>query len=154
MMVGDFSQALDSPLPSGGYQQQKASSSYNFSNGNEYRTPTSSNISDGTTSGYSTSNAAASTTSSSSTTTATTSGQAEEEAWRKEFQTIDSDRNGFITLDELKNVIPKFVPVTSIAGAFKLLIGLVDKDRDGKIDFDEYKQFRSVVASLMGSVAK
>jgi hypothetical protein len=140
MMMGDFSQALDSPAPGGGYQ------SYS-----EYRTPTS-NISGGTTSGYSTSNAAASTTTSSSTTT--TSGQADEEAWRKEFQTIDTDRNGFITLDELENVIPKFVPVASIAGAFKLLIGLVDKDRDGKIDFDEYKQFRSVIASLMGSSAK
>jgi hypothetical protein len=138
--MGDFSNALDSPAPGGGYggyQQPQQSSSYGNSDSNEYR-PATSNISSGTTtsgSGYP------------STTTGTST---EDDAWRKEFAKYDKDGNGFITLAELKMAVPKIVPAAIVKSA----MGMVDKDKDGQISFDEYKQVRQKIAKLTGGGKK
>jgi hypothetical protein len=140
--MGDFSKALDSPAPGGGYggyqpqqqqQQQQPSSSYGYNN-NEYRPETSNATSGG---------AYPSTTAGSSTST-------EDDAWRKEFAKYDKDGNGFITIAELKMAVPKMVP----AALLKSAMGMVDKDKDGQISFDEYKQVRQKLAKLTGGGKK
>jgi hypothetical protein len=78
------------------------------------------------------------------------SAAAEEAAWKKEFDGFDKDKSGFIDQKDLQKMLPKFVSASMIAKA----ISYIDKNKDGKVSFDEYKLIRTQVGGAMGSIAK
>lgn len=62
--------------------------------------------------------------------------EASPETLRASFDNLDADKDGLITIKELEDAAPKLgVEVKDI----KLMMKAGDKNKDGKIDFDEFK---------------
>jgi hypothetical protein len=57
---------------------------------------------------------------------------------------IDIDNNKYIDKNDLKKMFGKFVPESMINKA----IGLIDKNKDGKISFEEYKSIRTTIGAV------
>jgi Ca2+-binding EF-hand superfamily protein len=55
------------------------------------------------------------------------------------FNTIDSDRSGFVTEEELENFLAGF-GVTSIVTAARALMSNEDENSDGKVSFTEFEK--------------
>ena len=59
-----------------------------------------------------------------------------EENLRKAFEHFDADNSGYITRDELESSLSKMEGLD--AGQIELILADVDKDNDGKIDYEEF----------------
>lgn len=130
-----FGQALDNPAPSFGAAQsattaRPVSNDTAGSNNASSSAPTADSTGGGSTT---------SSTSNSSTDTAT------DAAYRKEFKTLDTDGNGFVTKQEIQKKLGKMVPVKLITMA----ISMVDTNKDGKVSFEEYKKIRTQIATAI-----
>jgi len=58
---------------------------------------------------------------------------------KKEFDTIDVDKSGFIDPTDIQKLLGAWVPLQYV----KQAIAAVDTNKDGKLSFDEYKKIRS-----------
>ncbi|CAB9519442.1 expressed unknown protein [Seminavis robusta] len=63
---------------------------------------------------------------------------------RAEFDLVDVDNNGYLDVNDFKKIFGSLVSRAMITKA----IGMVDKNKDNKISFDEYKQMRSQFGPL------
>jgi hypothetical protein len=70
---------------------------------------------------------------------ATTAGKVTDEDMRVEFNMIDVDKSGFIDSADFKKVFGSLISKALIDKA----IAMVDKNKDKKISFDEYKAMRA-----------
>lgn len=66
-------------------------------------------------------------------------------AIRATFNLLDTDRDGFITAEELSRNWPQILgePIT-LAEAIEM-IGMVDKDLDGQLNFEEFQRIASIL---------
>jgi hypothetical protein len=78
-------------------------------------------------------------------TTSSTSDTATDASYRKEFKTLDTDGNGFVTKQEIQKKLGKMVPAKLITMA----ISMVDTNKDGKVSFEEYKKIRTQIATAI-----
>jgi hypothetical protein len=76
---------------------------------------------------------------------AAAAGNQADAAMRKEFDNLDKDKSGFIDKGDIKKLC-SFVPDSLIVKA----ISFVDKNKDGKISFEEYKEVRNQITKLTG----
>lgn len=67
------------------------------------------------------------------------SDRASESDLRVEFDRLDADNNGYIEKSDLQKGLGMFVP----GAALSQICNFVDRNNDGKIDFDEYKTVRA-----------
>lgn len=67
-----------------------------------------------------------------------------EASFKKEFDKIDKDNNGYISEQELGKLFFNKIPPNLL----KQAIGFIDKNKDGKISFDEYKAIRSQLGEI------
>jgi len=67
-----------------------------------------------------------------------------EEQYKMEFNAIDLDSSGYIDVQDIAKCFGGFVPKSVVARAVKA----VDKNKDGKISFAEYKTIRKVMGSI------
>merc|ERR1712157_251887 len=74
----------------------------------------------------------------------------EDAALRKEFDTLDKNKTGYIDLDDLTKLSLGKIKESVLKKAIKFL----DKDGDGKISFDEYKYIRNKIGDIGQSVAQ
>jgi len=75
---------------------------------------------------------------------------AEDAKLKKEFDIIDASKDGSIDRDDLKKRLGRFVPESFVNSVFSM----VDKNSDGKIDFNEYKAIRKQLGEIPGLVVK
>jgi calcium-binding protein CML len=67
-------------------------------------------------------------------------GDEEEEEMREAFKVFDVDGDGFISAAELQEVLKKLgLPEASSMANVREMICNVDRDRDGRVDFGEFK---------------
>ncbi|CAF2556570.1 unnamed protein product [Rotaria sp. Silwood2] len=60
---------------------------------------------------------------------------------KKEFRLFDTNNDGFIDKDELKLVLKKILPKFKLPDdEIKRMISNVDKNKDGKIDYNEFME--------------
>jgi hypothetical protein len=78
--------------------------------------------------------------------TSGTAGNQADKDMRKEFDNLDKDKSGFIDKGDIKKLC-SFVPDSLIVKA----ISFVDKNKDGKLSFEEYKEVRAQVTKLTGA---
>lgn len=64
--------------------------------------------------------------------------KAKEKKLKGEFDMIDKDKSGFIDKGDLKKMLGKWIPEAYVVKA----ISYVDKNKDGKLSFQEYKAIR------------
>lgn len=60
---------------------------------------------------------------------------------RAEFNKIDKDNSGFIDRADVKKMLHGVVPDAQV----EKILGYADKDKDGKVSFDEYKSIMKKV---------
>ncbi|KAL7057255.1 hypothetical protein AAHC03_019038 [Spirometra sp. Aus1] len=61
-----------------------------------------------------------------------------EDRMREAFNVFDQDRNGFITVEEMRKVM-KTLGQELTEDEIKLMIREADKDGDGQVNFEEFK---------------
>ena len=76
-----------------------------------------------------------------------------EKELRKAFDMFDADKNGTISVSEIKNVLKK-VGKDMSDEEIKKMMAEVDKDKSGEIDFDEFCQMIKGNANLIEEAFK
>ncbi|PKA60291.1 Calcium-binding protein CML42 [Apostasia shenzhenica] len=73
---------------------------------------------------------------------------AEEEDMREAFRVFDEDRDGYISAKELQTVLGKLgLAEGRCLNRVQEMIGSVDQDSDGRVDFFEFKGMMKTIAS-------
>lgn len=70
-----------------------------------------------------------------------TMGKSSDVELQTSFKKIDKDNSGFIDRTDLKKMLHGAVPESKI----DMILGYADKDKDGKLSFDEYKKIMKKV---------